>query len=107
MPKAARFFILVLFLFASAALGGLCQTAAAAESDGSITGKVTSDKGDVHAVRVKAKDTVRKISYTVFTKNGRYQIFNLPAGSYQVFAMQDGFKSTTQETQLASGETKT
>jgi streptogramin lyase len=82
------------------------EIAFAADS-GSISGKVTADHGAVHAVRVKAKDTTRKIAYTVFTRNGRYQIFNLLPGNYQVFAMQDGFKSTTQSVDLGSGETKT
>jgi uncharacterized membrane protein len=81
--------------------------AAAAVDSGSISGKVTAEKGAVHAVRVRAKDTVRKIAYTVFTRNGRYQIYNLPPGSYQVLALQDGFKSTTQSVELGSGETKT
>ena len=81
--------------------------AAAAVDSGSISGKVTADKGAVHAVRVRAKDTVRKITYTVFTKSGRYQIYNLLPGSYQVLAAQDGFKSTTQSVELGSGETKT
>ena len=45
---------------------------------GRIEGTVTADRGDVRALRVKATDTVNKISYTVFTSKGRYRIPDLP-----------------------------
>src|SRR5712671_4406733 len=53
-----------------------------------ISGAVTTDKGEVRAVRVKATDTVRKIAYTVFTNKGKYQIYNLPSSAYQISALQ-------------------
>jgi len=72
-----------------------------------ISGKVTADQGVVRAFRVRAKDTVRKITYTVFTNKGRYQIFNLPAGSYEVSALQEGFESPVQQVQLKAGGAET
>ena len=73
-----------------------------------ISGRVTADQGVVRTFRVKAKDTVRKITYTVFTNKGRYQVFNLPAGSYEVSALQEGFESPPmQQVQLKAGEAKT
>jgi len=72
-----------------------------------ISGAVTTDKGEIRAVRVKATDTVRKIAYTVFTNKGKYQIYNLPSGAYQISALQDGFDSTNLSVELKAGETKT
>ena len=72
-----------------------------------ISGKVTADRGEVRAFRVKAQDTVRRITYTVFTNKGRYQIANLPAGSYQVSAVQAGYESPAQQVELPAAGTKT
>ena len=47
-------------------------------ASGVISGTVTADAGELTALRVKARDTVNKIAYTVFTQQGRYQIHNLP-----------------------------
>src|ERR1019366_5178079 len=47
------------------------------------------------------------IAYTVFTSKGKYQIYNLPASTYQVSALQDGFDSTSSDIELKAGETKT
>ena len=44
------------------------------EAPGVIAGSVTADRGEVRAFRVKARDTVHRITYTVFTNQGRYQI---------------------------------
>ena len=74
---------------------------------GVISGTVTADQGVVRAFRVKARDTVRRITYTVFTNKGRYQAFNLPAGSYEVSALQEGFESPIQRVQLKGGGAET
>ena len=47
----------------------------------------------LYAVRVRAIDAERHITYTVFTQKGHYQIYNLPPGTYQMSALQDGFDS--------------
>ena len=85
---------------------GLPATAAAAES-GSITGAVTADRGEVRALRVKARDTDRKVTYTVFTTGGRYTIYNLPAGTYEVQVLEIGFDSPTETVTVAAGQTAT
>jgi hypothetical protein len=110
MEKRKSNLLAVLFLVAvvgiAVCLSGLSAAGKSDEKGGVISGKVTADKGAVHAVRVKARDTVRRIAYTVFTTKGRYQIYNLPPSSYEVSALQDGFSSTTQKVELNSGETK-
>jgi len=35
-----------------------------------LSGKVTAESGPVRAVRIRARDTVRRIAYTVFTHRG-------------------------------------
>ncbi|OFW04138.1 MAG: hypothetical protein A3G20_02180 [Acidobacteria bacterium RIFCSPLOWO2_12_FULL_59_11] len=74
---------------------------------GVLSGKVTADKGPVRAVRVRARDTVHRITYTVFTNKGSYRIFNVPAGTYEVSALQEGLESTIQTVELKPGETRT
>ena len=61
----------------------------------------------LRAVRVRARDVDRHITYTVFTVKGRYQIFNLPPGNYQMSALQDGFDSSTPNVELKAGDEKT
>ncbi len=39
--------------------------------NGVISGSVTADQGEVRAFRVRAKDTLHLISYTVFTNKGQ------------------------------------
>ena len=73
---------------------------------GVISGSVTADRGEVRAFRVKATDTIHKMAYTVFTNNGRYQIFNLPPSSYEVQALEIGFDSPVQKVDVKPGDTK-
>src|SRR5947207_13394307 len=40
---------------------------AAVSNGGTISGLVTADQGEVHALRVKVRDAERHITYTVFT----------------------------------------
>jgi hypothetical protein len=74
---------------------------------GTITGTITADKGPVAAVRVKAIDASRKMAYVVFSNKGRYHIFNLPPGSYQVTVLEDNFASNAPSIELKAGETAT
>ena len=85
---------------------GLSEPAAAAES-GSIAGAVTADRGEVRALRVKARDTDRKVIYTVFTTGGHYTIYNLPAGTYEVQVLEIGFDSPTETVTVAAGQAAT
>src|SRR5258708_29613988 len=61
----------------------------------------------LYAVRVRARDAERHITYTVFTQKGHYQIYNLPPGNYQMSALQDGFDSKGPTVELKAGDTKT
>src|SRR5262245_50958605 len=61
-----------------------------------LSGSVTADHDPVVAFRVKARDTVRRISYTVFTRQGRYAFHALPAGRYEVVVLEDGYDSPAQ-----------
>lgn len=76
-------------------------------ASGVISGSVTADQGLVRAFRVKARDTVRLITYTVFTNKGKYNLYNLPPSTYQVQVMEEGFESPVQSVALRAGETKT
>ena len=76
-------------------------------ADGVIAGRVTADHGEVRALRVKAHDTVRRIAYTVYTRDGGYQIFNLPAGTYDVSVIEEAFESPTATAEVAAGATAT
>jgi streptogramin lyase len=73
---------------------------------GTISGRVTADRGELRALRVYAKDTVHKITYTVFTRKGQYQIYNLPAGTFEVSVIEDAFDSPKQTVELKPGDTK-
>src|SRR5207249_7115689 len=74
---------------------------------GVLSGKVTADRGEVRALRVKATDTVHRISYTVYTTKGRYQIFNLPPSQYTVQVIEGDFDSTPVNVEVKTGATAT
>ena len=74
---------------------------------GAISGAVTTDQGDVRAFRVKARDSVREIIYTVFTNGGRYQIYNLPPSTYEVQVLEVGFDSPVRMVDLKAGDATT
>jgi virginiamycin B lyase len=80
------------------------RQASRASAAGVISGTVTADQGEVRAFRVKARDTVHLITYTVFTNKGAYHIYNLPPSSYQVQVMEAGFDSPEQKVELKAGE---
>lgn len=81
-------------------------SAAAAGSTGIISGSVTADRGEVRAFRVQARDVVHRVTYTVFTYRGAYQIFNLPPSTYELRIIEEGFDSPVQQVTLGSGETQ-
>ena len=74
---------------------------------GTISGRVTADRGEVRAFRVAANDTLHKITYTVFTRGGQYNIYNLPASTYQVSVIEEYFDSPVQKVDLKGGQTQT
>lgn len=76
-------------------------------ANGTISGTVTADQGEVRAFRVKAKDTVHLITYVVFTNKGQYHIYKLPPSTYQIQVMERGFDSPAQSVELKAAETKT
>ena len=83
----------------------------AAQTDGDghgvLAGRVTADRGEVRALRVKARDTVRRISYTVYTTDGGYRIYNLPAGTYEVRVVEEAFTSPVATATIDAGRTTT
>lgn len=91
------------------------KDAATAEISGTVTANrdyALSEASGNHipalvAVRVRARDAERHITYTVFTQKGHYQIYNLPPGSYQMSALQDGFDSNGPTVEVKAGEKKT
>ena len=108
--------ILVGAALLSCAVSGRAQ--AQGTQGGAISGTVTANRDyalseasgnhipALYAVRVRARDAERHITYTVFTQKGHYQIYNLPPGTYQMSALQDGFDSNGPTVELKAGETK-
>ena len=99
--------VLVLALVAAIGLTVGLPVVASAQSSGVIAGSVTANQGEVRGFRVKARDTVGRIAYTVYTVGGRYQIFNLPAGEYEVQVVEPGFAPQTKTAQVTAGNTAT
>lgn len=104
-PTAA---FLLLALTSVALLGRPASTAAQdGQALGVIAGSVTADQGEVRAFRVKARDSVHRISYTVYTVGSRYQIFNLPPSTYDVQVLEDGFSSPIETVTVTPGRATT
>ena len=74
---------------------------------GLIAGRVTADYGEVRALRVKAHDTVRRIAYTVYTRDGGYRVYNLPPSTYDVSVIEEAFESPTVTVEVRAGESTT
>lgn len=89
------------------AMAGPTTRAQGQSARASLSGRVTADRGEVRALRVKARDTGRKVTYTVFTSKGRYQFYNLPAGSYDVRVLEDNLDSPVQNVELKAADTRT
>jgi streptogramin lyase/mono/diheme cytochrome c family protein len=68
-----------------------------------LSGQVTADQGVVRAFRVKARDTLHRVSFMVYTVNGRYRLYNLPPGPYEVQVVEQGFESPMQHVDLKTG----
>jgi sugar lactone lactonase YvrE/mono/diheme cytochrome c family protein len=94
---------IVLGLLLGAALGA----SPAAAQTGILSGQVTADDGAVVAFRVKARDTVHRVSYTVYTVDGAYRIYNLPPSTYEVSVVEEGFDTAVREVEVTAGETVT
>ncbi len=105
-----RVFFLVSLCGAWLAAAHLWPAVATAESTsatGVIAGSVSADQGEVRAFRVKARDTVHRVSYTVYTVAGRYQIFNLPPSTYDVQVLEEGFESPVETVSVLADQTST
>jgi len=96
-PRRARLFISAA---AIVSLGGVlvfwqAETAVAQNvgATGAISGSVTADRGEVRALRVQARDTIHRITYTVYTNKGRYRIADLPPSTYEVRVLEPEFDS--------------
>ena len=109
--RSMGLFCAALFLFTVPAWGQSSETAV-------LSGTVTADRdyavsdasGEhipaLQAVRVRARETQRHVTYTVFTLKGKYHIYNLPPGTYQVSAIQDSFVSDTPTVEVKAGDSK-
>ncbi len=103
------------------ALAFLTQIASAQQTLGAITGTVTDPSGAVVSdATVKAVDIETNLEVVAHTKNGSFQIPDLPAGTYRVTVTKEGFKTenhtkilvfgartTTVDTTLVVGSTGT
>ena len=95
----------IVALISIALAAGWLRAQAQTTSGAVVSGTVTIDHGRVAAFRVKAKDTMRRIAYTVYTQKGRYNIYNLPAGHYEISVLEEGIESVTQAVDLPAGKT--
>lgn len=72
-----------------------------------LSGQVTANQGEVRAFRVKARDAAHRISFTVYTENGQYHLYNLPPNLYEVQVIEPGFESPIQKIELKAGASST
>ena len=106
--KSAGYIVASILLGAGILYSAAGSIAAQGQSTlGSIAGRVTADGGEVRALRVKARDTVNRIAYTVFTQAGSYQIYNLPASTYEVQVLEPHFESPVRQVEVHAGATET
>ena len=90
------------------ALAFLTQIAAAQQTLGAITGTVTDPSGAVVSdATVKAVNIATNLEVTAQTKNGSFQIPDLPDGTYRVTVTKDGFKTETHTKILVFGNRTT
>ena len=61
----------------------------------------------MRAFRVKARDSVHRISYTVYTVDGRYRIYNLPPSTYEIQVIEGGFESPVETVEVTADQTAT
>ena len=90
------------------ALAFLTEFASAQQILGSITGTVTDPSGAVVTdAAVKAVNIATNLEVVAHTKNGSFQIPDLPAGTYRVTVTKDGFKTETHTKILVFGNRTT
>ena len=106
-PQAAALRLAALFVAAGLCVWPGSASAQPTDASGVLAGRVTAEHGTVTAFRVKASDTVHRVSYTVFTVDGRYQIFNLPPSTYDVRVVEPGHESEVLTVRVAAGITTT
>src|ERR1700687_2813327 len=91
---------------AQGAQGGVISGTVTAHRDYAFSEASGNHIPTLYAVRVRARDAERHIPYPVFPQKGHYQIYNLPPGTYQMSALQDGFDSTGPSVELKAGDAK-
>jgi hypothetical protein len=85
-------------------LAFLTQFASAQQTLGAITGTVSDPSGAlVSDATVKAVNIETNLEVVAHTKNGSFQIPDLPVGTYRVTVTKDGFKTETHTKILVSG----
>jgi hypothetical protein len=95
-------------LIVAVALAVLTQIASAQQTLGAITGTVTDPSGAVVSdATVKAVNIATNLEVVAHTKNGSFQIPDLPAGTYRVTVTKDGFKTETHTKILVFGNRTT
>jgi streptogramin lyase len=98
---------LVASVFVAAGLSGTSERGEAqaprSQNSGRLAGKVTIDRGSVRGFRVKARDVVNRISYTVYTRGDSYEIFNLPPSRYEVRVLEENYDSPASTVDVTSG----
>ena len=94
-------------LLGAAFLVSPAPTATQDAASGAVAGRVTVDQGEVRAFRVKARDSVHRISYTVYTVDGRYRIYNLPPSTYEIQVIEGGFESPVETVEVTADQTAT
>ena len=55
----------------------------------------------------ESSNAVHRISFMVYTENGRYHLYNLPFGIYEVQVVEPGFESPIQKIELKPGANST
>ena len=99
---------LSLFVVIAFACSGLSFHAFAQQTLGAITGTVTDPSGAIVSdATVKAVNIATNLEVVAHTKNGSFQIPDLPAGTYQVTVTKDGFKTETHTKILVFGSRTT
>ena len=84
------------------------QLAASAQSSarGTITGRVTADRGEVRAFRVAAHNLDRRLWYTVFTNKGQYIVPQALPGRYELTVVEPEYESPRVTVQLGAGDSQ-
>jgi len=99
----------VLMTATAALLAAVClQLGASAQSSarGTITGRVTADRGDVRAFRVAAHNLDRRLWYTVFTNKGQYTVPQALPGRYELTVVEPDYESPRVTIQLGAGDSQ-